>query len=58
MRSRLPMHPWEANSLTVVDTVDEAVAFLAERFAVLGSEGTPLPDYPETALPLDEGGLG
>jgi uncharacterized protein (TIGR00730 family) len=31
MRAHLPMHPWEANSLAVVETVDEAVEMLAER---------------------------
>jgi uncharacterized protein (TIGR00730 family) len=32
MRRNLPMHPWEADSLTLVETVEEAVARLAKHF--------------------------
>ena len=42
MRAELPMHPWEANRLTMVDTVDEAVDRLQERI-----EQMPRPPSPE-----------
>ena len=32
LRENLPLHPWEAESIMVVDTVDEAVARLAAHF--------------------------
>ena len=44
IRTRLPMHPWEASSLTIVNSVDEAVAFLADHFAGQGSERAAFPD--------------
>ena len=37
LQVRLPMHPWEAQSLTVVPTVDDAVAHLDAHFAAVGS---------------------
>jgi uncharacterized protein (TIGR00730 family) len=37
LREQLPMHPWEADSIILVDTVDDAVAALTKHFNEQGA---------------------
>lgn len=45
LRRRLPMHPWEIESLTLVPSVDAAITHLDHFFATSNPSGNPAPGH-------------